>query len=171
MKLYLYQNQDDHKKVNKKINIDAPVYIIKNVLWKEDTSILHPTITFHKSAIEGGKNLPDFNYVGLQWDGYDDNDYITNTRYFFVGKPIARKGGMIELECEEDYRFTWRKWIVGLFVLIARQEHVKDLTLPDERKKIPLARKIDSFTLTGGTGGVVGDTNDGHGTIVLTVSG
>ena len=43
MKLYLYQNISDEKKVGKSLSLVETITAVK---WKEDTDILHPVFTF-----------------------------------------------------------------------------------------------------------------------------
>lgn len=152
MQLTLYSNTSDEKELFKAL---TKVGELNNIMWKENTNITKPVFTFHKSAQAGWKN---FNYVGLKWSGFP-------TRFYFVRDLVVQPGGIVEIVCEEDYRYTWRKKIMAQHYLVARQEFINDKTIRDDRKVIPLTRQIDSkdFQKT------VGD--NGNGTIILTVSG
>lgn len=146
-KIIAYDNQDDEKVINKS---PTQKFILKNGLWKENTSITHPTFTFHKS-----KSWKEFNYVKVEWDGWKD-------RYFFVRDFIMQPGGIIEIVCEEDYRYTWRAEILAMKVLVSRQEGLNNRAFYDERKIKPLGKMLTSKA--------IGDVGDENSTFVLTVS-
>ena len=155
MKVELYINESDEKEMFK-----GPTLVgsLDNVMWEEDTDILNPILTFHKSNVDG---WIEFNYIKINWGK-------VKPRWYFVEKPIAKQGGIVEIQCHEDVRFTWRKWVMSQFYLVSRQEYICDKTIQDDRKVIPMTRQVDSVGVKFGPG-VVGDTGDG--TIILTVSG
>ena len=155
MKLILYTNSSDQKKIGKNL---AEVATLDPIYWKEDTNILHPVFTFHKFQDNNGNMIwKNFNYCKLVWHGFKD-------RYYFVDQFNLNKGGIIEIHCSIDVRETWKDEILGQNYLVSRQEHIYNKIIPDERKKIPLTRQVNTVNL-----GTVGDGGDG--TIVLTISG
>ena len=85
--------------------------------------------------------------------------------FYFVKDMILEKGGIINIVCEEDVRYTWRKEIRAQQFLIARQEFINNKVIHDDRCVMPLTRQIDTVKI-----GDVGD-DEGDGSIILTVSG
>ena len=160
MKLYLYNNSSDKKRLVKQLDL---VDVLDNIYWKEDTNILHPTFTFHKFKDEQGNWVwKNFNYCALEWAGLP-------TRYYFVNKFNVNKGGIVEIECEVDVRQTWSAYVLANNYLVARQEHIHNRGMRDDRLAVPMVKTIDSvaFETTVGpdTGAAAG------GSIVLTISG
>ena len=155
MKLILYTNTSDRKKVGKQL---AMVEELEDFYWKEDTDILHPIFTFRKFD-----NWRNFNYCALVW-GDKKKFPKWPVRYYFIENFKVNKGGIIELKCSEDYRETWKDWLYGQKLLIARNEFKYNKCIPDDRKVIPLTRQMSALKV-----GTVGDGGDG--TIILTVSG
>lgn len=154
MKLTLYTNTSDHKRVGKSL---AKVWELDDVHLKEDTDILHPTFTFHKFK-DGDQWLwKNFNYCMLHWHGLPD-------RYYNITTFKVCKGGIIEIKCDPDVRESWKDYIVTGRWLVSRQEHVRNPLMRDSRLKLPEVRQIDTDTI-----GTVGDGGDGS--IILTVSG
>lgn len=147
VKMEFYTCTDDEKTINKSLLYK---FSINNVLWKEDTDIIHPVFTFAKD-----QNWKQFNYVCMKWEGWTD-------RYYFVKNYIVKPGGIIEIVCEEDYRYTWKNDILSMFCLVSRQENLYNRAIVDERKKIPEGRMICSKA--------IGDVGDDDSTFVLTVT-
>lgn len=170
MKLELYQNTSDTKKIGKSL---ALVETLDPILLKHGTDLLHPVFTFHKFRdTEGNAIWKNFNYAKLIWSGFDSEDpEMDTTRCYFVEKFIMQPGGIIEISCTIDVRETWKSYILGQNYLVRRQEFIYNKTIADERKVIPLNRTVEGLNLKdgGGNTGVVGDGGDG--TIVLTVTG
>lgn len=156
MKLICYVNTSDEKDINKTLE---QKFTLDNIVWKEGTSILEPHFTFHKAKVNGSWQWKNFNYVGLVWDGMQ-------TRYYFVRDMVLQPGGIIEVTCEEDVRYTWRTYIKAQKYIIARQEFLRNRVMPDDRAVLPLTRQVESLAI-----GNVGTGNEGHGSIILTVSG
>ena len=155
MKLYLYQNISDEKKVGKSLSLVETITAVK---WKEDTDILHPVFTFHKfKDAQGNMIWKDFNYCALEW-----NDMPT--RYYFIKNFRVNLGGVIELRCDIDVRETWKDWILNNKFLVSRQQKIKNVIMQDNRLPVPQTRAVYSKEI-----GTVGDGGDG--TIILTVSG
>ena len=155
MKVTLFVNSSDEKVIGKKL---AKVAELTNVKWKENTDILHPTITFHKFEDADGKMVwKKFNYVLIEWKGLP-------ARYYFVDKMQLNKGGVIEINCRIDVRQTWRADIRSMFLLVARQENAHNKYISDGRIKLTDARVIETETI----GVKVGTAG---GSIILTVSG
>lgn len=164
MKLVFYVNTADEKILNKK-NYLSQAFTVDNIVWKEDTSILEPTFTFHKFRQEGIQTWKDFNYVKLNWGASDDDpNNVMRDRYYFVKDIILKEGGILEVQCYEDLRYTWWKYIKTQYLLIARNEFIYNKIMPDSRKPLPLTKVTKTKSI-----GVVGDGGDG--TILLTVSG
>lgn len=160
MKLYLYNNSSDRKRLVKQLDL---VDVLDNIYWKEDTNILHPTFTFHKFKDDQGHWVwKNFNYCALEWKGLP-------TRYYFINKFNVNKGGVIEIECEVDVRQTWSAYVLGNNYLVARQEHIHNRTMRDDRLAVPMVKVIDSV----GFETKVGPDEDGaaSGSIILTISG
>lgn len=151
----LYQNMSDEKKVGKNISAVAQ---LTDVMWKEDTDILHPVITFHKFKDANNNWIwKNFNYCSIEWSGLP-------TRYYFIDNFRVNKGGIIEIHCRVDVLETWKDFITTGFFLVARQEHLYNKMLVDTRAKVPTTRQMSTD--------VVGTVGDGaSGSIVLTVSG
>lgn len=150
MELRLFQNTSDRKTIGKSI---ALVATINDFHWKEDTNILHPSITFHK--FQEWKN---FNYAQIIWKG-------TPGRYYFIDNIKVCKGQIIEIQLSEDVRETWKGWIQGQRYLVSRQEYIHNKIISDERKVVPLTRQVSAKTYSTAVG------DGGDGTIILTVSG
>lgn len=154
MKLICYINLSDEKDVYKTLQEQ---FTLDNIVWKESTSILEPVFTFHKTKENGSWLWKNFNYVALVWEGMQ-------TRYYFVHDMKWQPGGILEIPCEEDYRYTWREYIGAQKYIIARQEFLRNRIMFDDREVLPLTRQVDSYDI-----GNVGDGYDGS--IILTVSG
>ena len=169
MKLELYQNMSDTKKVGKNLSL---VTTLTPILIKNGTDLLHPVFTFHKFRdAEGDTIWKNFNYAKLIWSGFDSEDPEEDiTRCYFVDKFVMLPGGIIEIHCSIDVRETWKAYILGQNYLVRRQEFINNKSIADERKVIPLNRTVQALKLkNGGNDAVVGDGGDG--TIVLTVTG
>lgn len=149
VKMVFYQNKADEKVIDKTSNLYEK-FTIDNVMWKENTSITKPIFTFHKDG-----KWKQFNYVAMIWRGW-------RTRYFFVRDFRMQPGGIIEITCDEDYRYTWKDEILAMRVLVARQENINNKAFYDERKIKPLGKLISSKA--------IGDVGDDTSTFVLTVS-
>lgn len=149
VKMVFYQNKADEKVIDKTSQL-IKKFSINDVLWKEDTSITKPVFTFFKDG-----KWKQFNYVAMIWKGW-------RTRYFFVRDFRLQPGGIIQITCDEDYRYTWRDEILAMKVLVARQETINNKAFYDERKIKPLGKLISSKA--------IGDVGDDNSTFVLTVS-
>lgn len=155
MKLILYKNTSDKRKVGKNL---TEVATLDSIYWKEDTDILHPVFTFHKFKDEDGNAIwKNFNYCALEWSGMP-------TRYYFVENFKVTKGGVIEIHCSVDVLETYKSYIRGLNCIVRRQERVNNKLLQDDRAIVPFTKELHSVAI-----GTVGD--GGNGTIILTVSG
>ena len=155
MKVTLFNNTSDEKVVGKNL---AKVAELTDVQWKENTDILHPTITFRKFLDENGQQVwKQFNYIMIEWNGLP-------TRYYFVDKMQVNKGGIIEIECRVDVRQTWRKQMRTKKYLVARQEKIHNFYVADNRVVLTDARQLESKIICQ----KVGTTG---GSIILTVSG
>lgn len=169
MKLELYQNTSDTKRIGKSL---ALVDTLDPILLKEGTDLLHPVFTFHKFKDGNGewvwKNL---NYAKLRWAGFPGAEPESEiTRCYFVDKFIMTPGGIIEIQCSIDVRETWKDYILAQNFLVKRQEYINNKCITDERLVVPLNRTVKADNImSGGTPAVVGDGGDG--TIVLTVTG
>ena len=165
IKLTFYVNSGDEKDMFKPLQ---QKFQLDKVTWKENTSILRPTFSFHKFKQrdpQTGKETQlwkNFNYVKMEWSGL-------KSRYYFVRDLRVCLGGIIEIDCEEDYRFTWVGDVLDQRLMIARNEFVRNRIIEDTRAVLPMTRQIDTYTFNDAPGGsVVGDGGDG--TIILTVS-
>lgn len=152
MKLYLYKNTSDRRKVGKDLTL---VETLDNVLFKENTDILHPVFTFRKDSEENWKN---FNYCMLQWGSM-------TKRYYFIKNIVVEPGGIISISCEVDVLETYKTYIRGLYTIVSRQEYICNKSIRDEQMIIPLNRVIDSVEFEDSVG------DGGDGSIILTVSG
>lgn len=160
MKLYLYNNSSDRKRLVKQLDL---VDVLDNIYWKEDTNILHPVFTFHKFKDDQGHWIwKNFNYCALEWKGLP-------TRYYFVNKFNVNRGGIVEIECEVDVRQTWSSYVLGNNYLVARQEHIHNKVMRDDRLAVPMTKAIDSVSFTKKVGPDEGA--DAGGSIILTISG
>lgn len=161
MVVTLYQNLSDPKRVGKNISAVAQ---LTNVMWKEDSDILHPVITFHKFKDSNDNQIwKQFNYLSIDNYFLDDPDSVA-TRYYFVTNLILARGGIIEVHCLIDVRETWKDFILSSRFLVSRQENFYNKMLPDSRVKVPATRQMTAQT--------VGEVGDGaSGSIILTVSG
>lgn len=163
MKLELYQNTSDTKRIGKSL---ALVETLDGIYLKEGTDLLHPVFTFHKFQDANNNWIwKNFNYAKLRWSGFQGADEDSELkRCYFVDKFIMTPGGIIEIHCSIDVRETWKDYILGMNYLVSRQEYVYNKCIPDERRTVPLNRSLQSVKV-----GTVGDGGDG--TIVLTVTG
>lgn len=155
LKIVAYVNDSDELDMNKHL---TQKFVLDKIVWKENTSVLEPIFTFHKFKKNGGNVWKDFNYVKVIWGG------AMTDRYYFVKDLILQPGGMVEVHCKEDVRYTWRSYVLSQRFLIARNEFIRNRTVYDERKKLPLARSIKTQVV-----GTVGDGGDGS--LILTVTG
>lgn len=157
MKLTLYTNTSDEKKVGKNL---AKQWELTDVYWKEETDILHPVFTFKKFKDSDGNWIwKNFNYCMLEWSGLP-------TRYYFIDSFRVNPGGIIEIHCHVDVRETWKAYILAQKWLVSRQEHIHNPLFSDERLKVPEVRQITTVKI-----GDVGEGQGGDGSIILTVSG
>lgn len=155
IKVTLFVNTSDEKTIGKNL---AEVATLDKVVWKENTDLINPVITFHKFKDENGKQVwKQFNYCLIEWAGLP-------ARYYFIDKMFVNTGGEIEIHCREDVRQTWRAQIRTMKLLVSRQEKIHNKYVSDNRIVLTDARQIDTvkFSTQVGTSG---------GSIILTVSG
>lgn len=157
--LTLYVNTDDEKYIDKSLNQQ---FKLTDVYLKEGTSVLNPTFTFRKFKKNNTWVWKNFNYARCEFGAGDKK--TMKDRFYYVRDLVLQPGGIVEIICEEDVRYTWRDYIKAQKFLISRQEHKYNRVVADNRRVVPLARQIDTHSI-----GTVGDGGDGS--IILTISG
>lgn len=175
MKLILYNNASDDRVVGKDL---TQLSILDAVVIKENTNIIKPTITFHKSHAEDWEYCNYCKLVGKKFHTQSIEGFNPVPRCYFIRNFNIAPGGIIELECEIDVLETYKQNIRGLKTLVTRQENTFNPALNDPLMVIPNNRKIYTHKVDGAVNiggsdvsshGVVGDGGDGS--IILTVSG
>lgn len=141
LKLTLYVNFSDEKRINKNI---SQRFTLDNVYMKEGTSILQPIFTFHKFKKGNEQTWKDFNYLKVSWGG---DHKVMMDRFYFVRDLILMPGGIVEIHCEEDVRYTWRSYIKNQEYIISRQEYINNRAFPDGRVVLPLTRAVSKKTI------------------------
>lgn len=116
MKIYLYKNNSDVRKMNKQLNL---LKQIEKYNLKENCTLENPTIIL--SNMNVADIISDINYC-----------YIAKfKRYYFVTQVRYCVGNTIELECEIDVLKTAWKQIKGKSFLIDRQENIYSPMIED----------------------------------------
>lgn len=114
--IILYNNNDDNRKINK-----TPTQLASyNITYKDNTSLMSPTIILDTDGdIQG-------NYA-----------YISNTgKYYFIENITVMQNGLIQLDLKMDVLKTYATQILNCSGVIARQENTYNLYLPDSEFKV-----------------------------------
>lgn len=114
--LVLYKVSDDKRKVTK--NLGSPVTTY-NITIKRDTSLMTPEVYINDT-------IPDVNYA-----------YIAALdRYYYVGLPTLMTGHIYRLPMKIDSLMSNASGIRSCSGVIARQEFLYNLYLPDSEFKV-----------------------------------
>lgn len=100
-----YSNEADPRELNKAPYLTQIAAIIGE--FKDIVSVEKPTI-----LIEGNQLL-NANYIYIQ----------ELQRYYFINEPKLIRGNMFEIECSEDYLYSWKTRIENLDGLVTKQEN------------------------------------------------
>lgn len=107
IKMQLLVNAEDRKKISKN---PSPIGGEMTCILKENTSIVRPTMQVSTSALADGWAAANYAYIP------DFN------RYYFIDKPIAATGGMMEFEMTVDPLRTYKSGLLNTSFLVARSE-------------------------------------------------
>lgn len=118
----LYKNSSDRKRISKQLGgalaTDLPCTL------KENTSIINPTIIISASVL--GKNIAQANYAYIKEFG----------RYYYIDKPIAVTGQMVELVLTVDVLKSYMSGLYGTGFMIARAEALNNGYFIDTEKAL-----------------------------------
>lgn len=146
MDIILCKTKEDKRVVTKKV---TSVVTYNNVILKEMTSLFRPTFIIRDININ---RIPSFNYVYFPVAG----------RYYFVTDIRMATGHGIEIDCECDVLYSFRKDIRSWSPIIARQQSLVNNEIPDSL--LPLyGKQIISHKTIG--------TIPGGSALVLTTTG
>ena len=158
---------EDKKKNNKKINtklIELKKETTKKTNLKHIENSLFLKLHNMKSSfqqIEGMNNIDnindDDNFLKIKTCKTNNisNNCIPSHRSsknnlpinnsYYVNKFNVNKGGIVEIECEVDVRQTWSAYVLANNYLVARQEHIHNKVMRDDRLAVPMVKCIDSI--------------------------
>lgn len=139
-----YTSVDDHRKVNKTL---TPVNSA-DVVLKNDTSMLNPTIILKKESYDFNAN---YFYVG------------EFGRFYFVNDVKALTGQMVAVSGEIDVLMSFSSAINNLSTMIDRQENLTNGYIVD--RELPV--RVDKSVTINKFSGKFSDTNYNY----LTVGG
>lgn len=111
MDVYIYNNNDDNRVLNKTL------YVQRNVIAdiKGTCSITSPTLILSYQGV-------DFNYIYVPaW-----------SRYYFVTDITVTTGGRVEVRCKVDVLMSYRGGILNTSAHIIRSETKPQMTISDD---------------------------------------
>lgn len=100
-----YSNEADPRVLNKVPYLTQMASITGE--FKDVVSVEKPTILIE------GMQLLNANYIYIQ----------ELQRYYFINEPKLIRGNMFEIECREDYLYSWKTRIENLDGLVTKQEN------------------------------------------------
>ena len=110
MNITLYKTASENNRLNKSLTGALTLSTLR-----EQTSIVHPTITIEHS------NPSLFNYL-----------YIADfNRYYFIKNITSVKNNLWLLECDVDTLMTYRSQIRNLNAIIDKQNYTSDMYVDD----------------------------------------
>ena len=108
------------------------VVAFEEVIFKEDTSLLNPTI-----IINGVSNASSYNIEGIGTSNYFSIPKVN--RYYFITDITMMSGGRVAITGKVDVLMSFKNDILGSTQLIVRQEKKTNNYLIDT--EIPLSSK------------------------------
>lgn len=113
MNITLYKQTKDRDIIEKKLT-DAFNF---TAYARKEFDIENPVIVVEISAAD----ITKYNYVYIE-------DFH---RYYFINKHRALRTGLYELECEEDYLYTWKESVYSWTVELERAQYDWNLYFKD----------------------------------------
>lgn len=136
-KLIFYVNKSDKRQLRK---ILTEIGTVTDVLLKEDTDILNPTILVSRGAINENylTNFLSSNYV-----------YLTATnRYYFINNIELRVGGVIAFKLKVDVLQTYAEYIQNVSGIVARNEFIYSPYYIDDKIALKSGRIIERHDIS-----------------------
>ena len=153
MKISLYYNNSDDRKLNKNLQFKKQ---IKDVKLKEKWSIINPVLILSR------KNFNDFNKMNYV--------YIEDFRRYYFIQNMEFINSNVILDLQIDVLTTYASPIKSLSCLVKRQEKVSNMDLTDERFKLNCQHDI-SYKYFANTPFSITNMESGKNCIALTVTG
>lgn len=113
MNITLYKQTKDRDIIEKKLTnaFNFTAYA------RKEFDIENPVITVESNVAD----ITKYNYVYIE-------DYH---RYYFINKHRALRTGLYELDCEEDYLYTWKESVYSWTVELERAQYDWNLYFKD----------------------------------------
>lgn len=134
MKVNIYQNKSDRRKVDKTSYLNR-IRDFDNVTLKEDTSIMDINLIFEVANFYEMAQLANVNYVGLP----------ELQSYYFINDIKYLGGRRVQLTCHEDLLYTYKDQILQLTCVLKRQESLYNRYIVDEKYKIYTYPRTQTF--------------------------
>lgn len=153
MNITLYKQTKDRDIIEKKLTeaFNFTAYA------RKEFDIENPVITVESNVAD----ITKYNYVYIE-------DYH---RYYFINKHRALRTGVYELECEEDYLYTWKDTFLNWTVQIERAEGLYNTYFNDNKLEQIAGNNITTWKFSDETtGNHTGFTDDEH-FYILTAGG
>lgn len=106
MKLQLYSNNSDNKKINKSLVTKGGAF---GITLKKDTDVISPDLLI---TLPTGVNIQDVNYAYIDSFGY----------YYFITKKVKTLGGLYHITLDLDELYTFKSEILSNYAYITRSE-------------------------------------------------
>ena len=130
MKIVLYKNNADNRVVDKTSHLEKIVEF-NGAMFKQNVSIMDVSIIIqfpNETTIMGA------NYI-----------YIPELSiYYYVTDVRFLSGGRVEFSCREDVLMTYKKDILKLRCVIARQENNYNVYLDDDKFRVYSNKRIQT---------------------------
>ena len=133
--LYIYRNEQDRKKINKKVDTASAICSVSCNL-KEDTSLFQPTMLVSKTALSGNWAAGNYAYIP-EFGG----------RYYFIDNIIAMAGNIMAFSLTVDPLKTYAGKIMGTPFQIARSEDLNSPYYIDTEKPLQQNKFVEKHIL------------------------
>lgn len=158
-RLVLYMNKSDKRQLNK---VFTEVTTLRDVLLKENTDILNPTILISRGRLDNENYIQGFlkcNYAYLS----------TTNRYYFIDNIELRVGGIIAFKLKVDVLQSYASYIQNVTGIVSRNEFVYSPYYIDDKIALRSGRIIERHDIVNSffSNSLSSDSN----CIALTVNG
>lgn len=106
MTVDFYKNTSDDRKVNKNIG-ETPILALSSVIFKEDSSIMHPVLICHYDD-----KILKCNYLHIS----------TFSRYYYIDNITISSGQRLIIECREDVLMSNKTQLYKTTAFVERSE-------------------------------------------------
>lgn len=133
--MYLYKNEDDRKKINKRVTESSRICSVTCNI-KEDTSLFQPTMLVSKAALADQWAAANYAYIP-EYGG----------RYYFIDNITAMTGGIMAFSLTVDPLKTYAGKIMGTSMQIARSEDLNSPYFIDTEKALQQSKFVEKHIL------------------------